>query len=153
MFCCREASVDGGAVLVGAAEMAAIFRSAVGRKLTSWAVNLGNVLGVNTGSMEQVLERGVDVDVGLPHFTERFFLLATDESPARRVVTARGAEALLSFAPPTFGGRQKARALIVTWGSDGLLVHLGRSLTSPDAMVSLAELGIALARKSRSKGR
>ncbi|MEW5763382.1 MAG: hypothetical protein ACOYXN_05970 [Acidobacteriota bacterium] len=151
VFTCREASLDGGAVLLGAAEMAALFRSPMGRKVTGWAVGLGNALGVETGPMEQVIERGAEVDLGMPHFTERFFVLATDEAAARRVVTARSAEALLAFAPPDFGGRQKARALTLTWGSEGMTVLLGRSLTSPEDMVSFAELGVALAKETLRK--
>lgn len=87
--------------------------------------------------------------LGMPDLAARFFVLATDEGEARRVVSRRAADALLAFAPPTLGGRQRARASTAVWGPDGMRLLLGQTLSSPEAMVSFAQLGIALSGEVR----
>jgi hypothetical protein len=139
-----------GAILVGAAEMKEIFTSPLGRKVSGWTLDLAQAVGVDLGSMGRAVEQGQEVDLGLPEFPARFFVLATDEAEARRVLTPKAAEALRTFAPQTAAGKQRARALAAVWGPEGLTLLLGQALTSPEAMVSFAELGIALAGEVRS---
>ena len=151
-FTCAGASTGAGVVHVGAAGMAAMLKTPMARTVTGWAMRLGGSLGMGTGPMERLMEHHVEVEPGGPAFAERFSVLATDESLARRFVTAKSCEILLAYAPAATGARFAARALSVTWSEEGMLLSLGREAGAPEAMASFTELGIALAKESRDGG-
>jgi hypothetical protein len=151
-FTCREAATGGGVVAICAADMAGMFKSPIGRTIAGWAMALGGAMGMETGPMQRLMEHFVEVEPGGAAFKERFAVLATDESAAKRAVTAGSCEALMSYAPATTGGRITARSLSIIWSEEGMVITQNNELYSPQSLASFIELGITLAKESRGGG-
>ncbi len=151
-FFCKGAAAGGGIAYICAADMAKIFRSAMGRTVAGWGWNIGDALGLGTGPLKRLMENFCEPDLGDGEFKERFAVLATDESIAKSVVTADKRRALMQYIPATMGGRIRARALWVLWSDEGMVLSLGEEIDNPEALASFVELGITLAKDPRGAG-
>lgn len=147
-FKCPGAAAGGGVVYVGPPETAKMLQSGIGRTVTRWGLQLGSMMGVDTGPMQRLLENPLVVDADGTAFGEKFSVLATDTSLARKVLTGPAKEALLNWAA---GGR-RGRGAQVTWSDDGLSLQWPTNLSDPEQLAPFAELGMTLAREIRGGG-
>lgn len=147
-FSCAGAAVGGTVVYVGPPESAKMFQSSIGRTVARWGLQLGSVMGVETGALQRLLENPLVVEADGSAFGERFSVLATDTSVARKVLTGPAKEALLNWAA---GGR-RGRGAQATWSEEGLSLQWPVNLSEAEALASFVELGVTLARETRGGG-